>query len=651
MRCTRIYSTVVVVVLVIVAPAALAQQQQPNPDFVSALNSIEAGEYAQARTALQRVVKAEPDNEAAWYYLGVAEYMTENLEEAVQAFQEALKLAPKRVGIRLYIGRIYEAQGALQEAIGVYEQEVFRAKGPQKAEVLVALGRVYSETGSLNEARQVLREAVEIEANYVEALYHLGRSEMQLEEYADAIETFKKAKKSLEEWNDFQVRLQRLSVEEQRRLKQTEETMVQQYARVEHFAKQLGLWPALNKARGDAYLAAGQWAAARNAYRAALDRKQLGNPSDSDAYARVAGAFLADAKEMFEVKGMLFSCIAVLKQAEKSIDEALEYDAQYASAHEIRGEVYAFQAATYVSDPEREIVSHTYEEAIEEFAKALEVAPQYQRAMLHLGRAHLARAARLPAGQAEAAQALQQARTVIDEALALSPGDAELYAELARVELAEEKWPAALETARHALTIDADNVTALNTAGLACYYQNRLGEAAEYFTDAIGAAPEQGQAYTNLGNTFLQMQSWYRARREYRKALDRIPTAVTANTAYQRSYILYLIGLTYHQTRMYDQEIEALNNALALDPAYALAYRQLSRAYLAKEEYRASRRALEIALQQTPTEEEKAQVHAQIGQVYEAEDDTHSAIAAYSLALKLNPENLIAADAIRRLTQ
>ena len=257
----------------------------------------------------------------------------------------------------------------------------------------------------------------------------------------------------------------------------------------------------------------------------------------------------------------------------------------------------------------------------------------------------------MPAGEADALEALHKARTIIQQALADRPGNAEFYAELGRVELAEENWPAALETAQHALTIEGKNVVALNTAGLACYYQNDLGKATEYFTKAIDVAPGEAQAYTNLANTFFQMQSWYRARREYKKALNRTPTALAANTVYQRSYILYLVGLTYHETQMYDEEIEVLNDALALDSTYTGAYRQLARGHLAKEEYRASRRALEIALQQAATDEQRADIQAQIGEVYETEDDFHGAIAAYSVALKLDPNNVAGAEGIKRLSQ
>ena len=651
MRCTTIRLTIITAIVVLGASGALAQQQEPNPDFVSALNSIEAGEYESARTSLQEVVKAEPENEAAWYYWGVAEYMMENLAEALKAFVQAEKLTPKRPGIRLYIGRIYEAQGALPEAVGAYQQEIPRATGSQRAEVLLALGRVYSRMGQLDKAVEVLEHAAELENNYVEALYHLGLVQTAQEQYPQAIKTFKDANKILEEWNDFQVRLQRLSIEEQRRQKQTEENMAQQYARAEHFAEQSGLWPALNKALGETYSRAREWAEARNAYRAAADTRELGNKADPGVYTLVARAYLADAQEVFRNQGLLFTCITILKAAEKSIETALEYDAEYAPAHEARGEIYAFQAATYSSDPKRDIVSHTYEDAIEELTRALVKDRSSQRAMLHLGRAYIDQAERVPAGEVEALSILQQANSVLQQAVGLNPTSAELYAELARVELGLENWEAGLQTAQYALTLDPQNLVALNTAGLACYYQNRLGEAANYFTKAIEAVPQEPQSYTNLGNTFFQMQSWYRARREYKRSMERISTASAVNIAYQRSYILYLMGLTYHETEMYDAEIEALNDALALDSTYTLAYRQLARAYLAKKEYRAARRALQIALQQAATDEQQADINVQIGEVYEAENDTHSAIGTYSLALKLDANNPAAAEAIRRLSQ
>ena len=191
---------------------------------------------------------------------------------------------------------------------------------------------------------------------------------------------------------------------------------------------------------------------------------------------------------------------------------------------------------------------------------------------------------------------------------------------------------------------------ALNAAGLAAYYLNDLTKAVEYFTEAIRNNAEHAQSHVNLGNAFFQMESWYRARRQYKKALEYIPEAKLANTAYQRAYMCYMIALAYHETKNYEQEIAALNQALALDPTYFGAYRQMGRAYLARSQYRAARRVLEIAIQNAPTDEQVADVHVQIGEVLEGQGNVHEAIAAYSAALAADPANPLASSALARLS-
>lgn len=631
--------------------SSLAAQQQSNTDLVAGINALKAGNYQEALTSLHNAVQTQPNNEAARYYLGAALFHLEQYPEALQAFREAEKLAPKRPGVRLFIGRIYAQQGAPEEAITAYEEELTKLHGPRQAEVLVALGQAFAQAGKLDKAREALAHAIYYDSQYVEALYSYGRVFLLLGEPQEALEQFKKAAEVLQGWNDLKIRLQRLPVTEQRRQQKTEETLAEEYSRAETFAQELGLWPSLNKATGETYMAMGQWANARNAYRRALDRNQLGNPSDPDVYVRVGHALLEDVREMFYDKGLLFSAIPMTKDATEAAEQALEFNPNYAPAHTLLGDVYTLQDKIYASDPERDIVAHTYEDAIEEYKKALSQEPHSIQAMTNMARAYLDKVERLEVDAAEAREALQEASQLIQESLELEPENAELYIQMARMEQLRENYPAALETAEHALDLSPNDVAALNTAGLAAYYLNDLSKATRYFTKAIRRNPDHAQSYTNLGNAFFQMRSWYRARGQYKKALEHTPQALLAKTAYQRAYICYMIGLCYHETEDYDQAIKSLNQALSLDPAYFKAYRQLGRAYLAKHEYRGARRALEIAIQNAPTDQQVAEVKAQIGQVYEAEGDSHAAVAAYSGALELDPNNPVAEAAIARLSQ
>jgi len=650
MKCS--HGTIVMMLAILSLLAiSVSAQQQPNPQLVEGINAVEATDYEQAVVSLEQAAKAQPENEAAHYYLGLAHFQLQQYPEALQAFRQAEQLAPMRPGIRLYIGRVYAQQGAFDEAIASYQQELSKLAGPQKAETLLALGQAYGQTGQLDQAQEALSQAIYYDPKYVEAFYYYGQVFLSLHRPEDALEQFEKASNILQEWSDMSIRLQRLPVSEQRRQQTTEETMVQEYSRAGAFAQQLGLWPDLNKAIGDTYMAMEEWTKARNAYRQALNQNELGNPNDPDVYVRVGRALLADVKEMFYEKGLLFSAIPMTKNAAEAAEKALKFSADYPPAHELLGEIYALQADTYTSDPDRNIVSHSYEEALEEFEKALEQQPAYVRAMTAMTRTYLDQTKQLAPGSSEAAGAVREAMRLVQRALEFAPQDPELYVQLARAELLQENHQAALETAQYALTLSPTDVEALNTAGLAAYYLNDLPRAIRYFTEAIRNNPEHAQSHTNLGNAFFQTESWYRARRQYKQALEHIPEPRIARTASQRAYMYFMIGLCYHETEDYGQEIKSLNQALALDPTYFSAYRQLGRAYLGQGEYRAARRVLEIATQNAPTDAQIADVHIQIGEVYEVQGDTHKAVAAYSAALEIDPNNPVAASALARLSR
>ena len=646
------HGTVVAMVVVLsLLTTNLSAQQQPNPQLVQGINAIAAADYEQAVSSLEQVVNAQPDSEAAYFHLGVAHFYLQQYPEALAAFRMAEELSPRRPGVRLYIGHIYAAQGALDEAIAAYRQELFKLEGPQKAETLIALGRTLARAGQLDQAREALSQTIYYDPKYVEAYYHLGQVYLQIGQPKQALEQFQQAGEVLQEWKDRDVRLKRLEVPEQRRQETTEETMAQQYSRAELFAQELGLWPDLNKAIGDTYLALGEWTNARNAYRQALNRSQNGNPSDPDVYVRIGRALLKDVKEMFYEKGLLFSAIPMTTSAIEAAEQALTFSPNYAPAHELLGEVYALQADTYASDPDRGIISHSYEEAIKEFENALGIDPSSVRALIGLAKTYVDQANKLVPGSAETLDAARQAIFAVERGLELHPQNDDLYTQLARAELLQENYAAALETAQHTLKLKPTNVDALNTAGLAAYYLNDLSKAVEYFTEAIRNNPDHAQSHMNLGNAFFQMRSWHRARRHYRRALEYIPQAQLAKTAYQRAYMYYMIALSYHETKDYEQEITALNQALALDPTYFAAYRQMGRTYLARNEYRAARRVLEIAIQNAPTDEQIADVHVQIGEVLEGQGNVHEAVAAYSAALAADPTNPLASSALTRLSR
>ena len=538
---------------------------------------------------------------------------------------------------RLYIGRIYETLGAYDEALSVYQEELRLRLGRGPAEAHNALARGYYLAGRYRDAIEAAYQATLRDPNYVEALYNWGRAEDARGEPDAAIKRFEKAKMVLVDWTDLQTRLQRLTDEQRSDPDVTEERVTEEYGHAEEFASELGLWPELNKALGHAAIHASKYAVARSAFRAALDAAQFGNPDDPEASTLIGVAYYHDARDLLLEEDLLFMPIQVLGAASKAIDEALKKRPEYAPAHNALGEVYLLQAETFVSDPARKITSHTFAEAEGKFTQALQIDPQYVDAMVNLSKAY--------SGQQRYDQAVQQ----LNQALTLAPDRADLHAQLARAYVGLEEFDRAKEEASAAIQLDRKQITAYNAAGLAAYYAGDLGEAVEKFARAVEFDPTRHESHTNLGLAYFQMRSWNRARDEFKQALKYLPEAVITNTAIQRSYLLYLVALTYSNIRLHEDAVASLNEALAMDPTYFEALRQLARDYAALANYRAAERALRRALQQSPGPFEDADVLSQLGLVYETAGQPHQALAAYSEAITKNPDNAEAQKGFARL--
>jgi len=638
-----IHATFLCLLCCTLSPLAWAQLD----DFNNGVKQYDEGQYQDAAKSFEAATTAQPDFESAWYYLGLSQLKQNDYEGALAAFQKAVELAPTRPGTRLMVGQIYESQQAFTEAIKVYQDELRYRRGRDVLPVLNALGRALYEAGRHDEAIAALERVMVEDSRYVEALYYLALSHAARDRHTQALTYFDQANAILEEWNGLVVRLSRLrqlqtkgtiTPAQQREIGSVDERLAQDFGRAQDFGTILGLWPTLNKARGNSLLAIKEWSAARTAYRQALDKNKRGSPSDADAYALISQASLAQAKSVFMEQSLLFEMIDILKDAEKQAQEAIKKNAAFAAAHNALGEIYLFQAKTYASKPELKIVSHTCDDAVKEFQEALKVDANNVRAMSNMAECLLL------SGKVE------DARDQLNKALTLEPKRDDLHAQMAQVLLALEQPDEAANEAHTAMLLNKRNVDALNAAGMVyMYYRDDLGEATEYFSRAVAADPTRWESYVNLGLAFYQMESWYRARREFRSALERIPTATIANTSQQQAYLYYLIARTYHATAMYPQEVEALNEALGRYPSHLDTLRQLAQAYEAQQKYRAAQQVLGDALKYSAGAQEDADINVQLGQMLEKEGRPHEAIAAYSAALKADPNSLMAKEGLERL--
>lgn len=638
----RLLATVSLGVALVLTVVTSHVSAQVGRDFTDGVQLFQEGDYQRAIAKLQSAVEAQPELESAWYYLGRAHLKmpTPDLQAALDAFQHAVELNPQRPGIRLYVGQVYEDQRAYPEALQVYQEELRLRRGRDTDEVVMALGRVHFLNEEYSQAVSLLSDLARSDPLHVECLYYLAQAEAALGDYDSALKRLEQASKLCQEYQSLQNRLEKgeLTVVEQRRKGLTEEYLAQKYGNAMHFVSELHLWPTLNRIWGDTYYRAGMWTQARSAYRRCLDLEQAGNPSDPEPQSLIGLAYLSHARELFEKDGMLFQSIALVDAALESVDEALKNNENLALAHNIKGQIYLFQARTYVTMPELRITSHNYDDAMESFRRAIELDPEYVDPLHNLG------VALTDIGS------FAEAATNLEKAVQMAPRNAALRASLAKAYLGQEQAQKALEEAQTALSLDPRNYEALLCAGLVdFYYRGRTASAIDYFMRATEVDSTRSDAFLELGNMYYQMESWFRARREYLRALGLIPEALIANTAPERARVNYLIAYTYHHTGAFNQEIDYLNRALALQPAYIDALRQIARAYEATNQFRAAEVALRSALEASPDEVVDGQIHVQLGQMFERRGRPHDAVAAYTAALHADDANYEAQEGLRRL--
>ena len=128
-----------------------------DPDAFRWMHTKLVAMYGEEEAALRRFetqVKAQPESALAHYGYGLALARKEDYKEAVVQIRSALDRA---------------------------------AFNPH---ILIELGRIYFDMGQFDEASKILKGAARLSPNYVDRLYYLGRTQMAIGEYADAVSSF-----------------------------------------------------------------------------------------------------------------------------------------------------------------------------------------------------------------------------------------------------------------------------------------------------------------------------------------------------------------------------------------------------------------------------------------------------------------------------
>jgi tetratricopeptide (TPR) repeat protein len=120
---------------------------------------IVEGDPDSARRVLEALVREQPDNEYAYFFLGSAHYELGNHHKALAAYVKALELAPGYLGAMVNAGHTLRMLGRYDQAIRMGQQVL--ARDPADPDALFLLGTAHFARGDAPEAERYLNRLLE----------------------------------------------------------------------------------------------------------------------------------------------------------------------------------------------------------------------------------------------------------------------------------------------------------------------------------------------------------------------------------------------------------------------------------------------------------------------------------------------------------
>ena len=206
---------------------------------------------------------------------------------------------------------------------------------------------------------------------------------------------------------------------------------------------------------------------------------------------------------------------------------------------------------------------------------------------------------------------------------------------------------------------DPQDSDALNSLAATYSRQGRIRRAEAIYKKSLEAAPEHARPWLNLGGLYLQQQRFDEARTALETALRHDPRPVTQGEGHRQLAHLHLLRQDYQQAyqnfkqalairehpgayyglsaacaqlQLEREQRAALERAVALDPTFAPALRNLGALYIQEGNLASAEHTLQQALRSAPN---VAAVHQHLGTLYLKRGQTERARQAFATAEKL----------------
>ena len=596
------------------------------------------GEYDEAVSALNQVIKIEPDYPTSYNLRALVNWDRRSYAPAKDDLTKAMELAPNEPLYPRNLGNLFKTQKNYEEAENWYHKAL--EVDPAYAVAFNDLGLLYQDLKRDQDAEASFHDAMD--ADPAEALYprNLGNFFKLRKNYEEAEKWFRKALKIYPEYgaayNDLGLLNQDLRHEVEAEAN---------FRRAMEVEPKSPLYP---RNLGDLYKARRNYAEAESWYRKAVEldpgyaavHNDLGllyRDLNREQEAEVAfqQAMQSDRNSPLYPRnlGDLYKAQRNYAEAEKWYRKSLAVDPSYAAAYNDLGLLYqqmnrgteaekAFEQAMQADNSaplyprnmgDLYKARKNYAEAEKWYRKSLEVDQTYAPVHNDLGLLYRD-LKRVPEAEAAFLQAIEH-----DPYEPIYPRNlGYLYEMQKRLEDAEIWY-------RKAIEVEPAYAAAYNNLAL-LYQQQKQDDTAEtHFRKAMECDPKEPLYLRNLGDLYKAKKNYEEAEKWYRKALE-------VNSSYAVAH--NDLGLLYQELQRWDESDAAFRDAIQSDPSEPLYSRNLGNLYYAQKKYDEAEKwygkALEINSSYAPAQND-------LGLMFQDLKRMDDAAAAFQRAINADP--------------
>ena len=149
---------------------------------------FEEKKYQEAIAEYESLLAKTPDVYIIYKNIGNCWFELQDYEKAEEAYKKVLEMEPDNYDIILLIGNCYANRGETDKAMEWYAKIEFEKITDQM--VLYNIGTSFTKQSKLEDALKYYKKAVELQADFLDAIYQLGLTYLALGNNPEAIATF-----------------------------------------------------------------------------------------------------------------------------------------------------------------------------------------------------------------------------------------------------------------------------------------------------------------------------------------------------------------------------------------------------------------------------------------------------------------------------